>query len=107
MPQNDTAVKDSASRQRRILYKEQVFCVTDRILLHLTVTEEVAELWRLWRLMRFLVQRPHQYRGRRKDRAGICVRECAILCVGVKASAFYEEDTKFVSRVSVLEESLP
>jgi len=57
--------------------------------------------------MKFLVERPHQYRERRKDRAGICVGKCTILCVGIKGSEFYKEDTKFVSRVSVLEGAHP
>ena len=55
--------------------------------------------------MKFLVERPRHYRERRKDRAGICVGKCTILCVGVKWSEFYKEGTKFVSRVSILEGS--
>jgi hypothetical protein len=81
--------------------------VTDPILLHLNQAEEVVGLWRLWRLMEFLVERPHQYGERRKDRAGICAAKFTILCVDVKGSEVYKEDTKSVSRVSVLEGSRP
>lgn len=77
--------------------------VTDPILLHLNRAEEVAEFWRLWRYMKYLVERPAtSVPGKAQGQSrNLCwkvyhfVRRC-------KRLEFYKEDTKFVSSVSVL-----